>query len=277
MSGAETDHGMARPERSKRRTVAGVALGVAGTVLLLVLLFVPVVVMLQLPPSGTPTPLPDPLGFGLYAVAGAVLGLLLRILRSRPVALVIIGALVLFVTVWFHHGAALPLPVPPTLPLFPGSLVPVAGILLGALVVILCRPATVDAQDAAPLPVRSLVVGLIVAAAMIGITEFFVWGSERYRVTFELPLGLSLGVWREARFLLTLIVAGAVGWLAATRTRRPVGAALGAMLVLLVTVVLAVAVGLGGPPRQPHYGLTVGVLAVAALLPYRVRSDHPDA
>lgn len=261
------------PARAKRRTVSGIVIGIAAAVLLLVLLFIPVVVMLQLPPSGTPTPLSDPLGLGLYLAVGAVLGLLLRLLRMRPVAIVTCTGLVLLVTVWFHHGAALPLPLPPTLPLFPGSLVPVAGILLGALVVLVRRPSAPVRDDAAPLPARSLIAGLVVALAVIGVTEFIVWGAERYRVTFELPLGLSFGVWREARFLLTLVVAGAVGWLAATRTQRPVGTALAAMLVLLVAVVIAVGAGLGGPPRHPVYGLTIGVLGAAALIPHRVRAD----
>ena len=252
---------------SGRGAAVGVVIGLAATVLLLVLLFVPVIVMLRLPPSGTPTPLPDALGLALYLAAGAVLGVLFRLLRTRLVAMVTVSAVVLFATVWFHHGAALPLPVPPTLPLLPGSLVVLAGILLGALVVSLRGRSSVGGPgDAGPFPARALVAGVVVAALVVGLTEFIVWGSERYRVTFELPFGLSLGVWREARFLLTLVVAGAVGWLATTRSHRPVGAALGAMLVLLVAVLISVSTGLSGPPRLANYGLSIGVLATASLL-----------
>jgi hypothetical protein len=268
------------------RTVRSVVGGLGATVAILVLVFIPIIVRLRLPPVDVPLPLSDGPGLLLYVIVGVVVGLLLQYLRRRPLAAGIAAVLVLLLAVWLQRGMwwiVDGVPTPPTeLLLLRLAFVPVAGILLGTLVIALVggksRRASADAAGAlaGTSMAWSVVAGVVTAASVVAVTETAVWGSNVLQTTFQGPWGLSRPSWLRLAFAATLIASGLVGWLASSLVRRPVAPAVVAMLVLLAAVWMWLGDGLAGEPRILVYGLAIGVPAVAALAPYRPRRRQAE-
>ncbi len=272
------------PPQRRRRPAWQLAAGLATTVVVLIVLVVPVVVMLLLSPRGIPTPLPDGLAVVLLAAAGVVVGITVRAARTRPLFALTTAVLVTLLALWFQAGtwwSAAWAPAPPLLPNVPPTLVLVAGVFLATTLAAVLgagsshREATPGADRGGAWPARAVLLGAVAAAAIVTVVEGDVWGRRLLQQTFEGPWGLSRFRWLALLFVGLLVAGVLVGWVASTVRHAPLAPTVGAALLAAAVLLVWAVAGLGGPPRSTLYGLTLGLLAVAAVT--SLGGDHRTA
>ena len=263
------------PSQRRRHPAWQVGAGLAATVVMLIVLVLPVVVMLLMSPRGTPTSLPDGLSVALLAVAGVVVGLTVRMARTRPLFALTAATLMTLLALWFQAWtwwSAAWVPVPPILPNVPPTLAVVAGALLATTLTAVLgagsrrRAAASDTdRDVGSWPAQTVLLGAVATAAIVLVVEGDVWGRRLLQETFEGPWGLDRFDWLALLFFGLLLAGALVGWVASTVRHAPLAPIVAvALLAAAVALIWAVA-GLNGPPRSTLYGLTLGLFAVAAV------------
>ena len=262
------------PQR-RRHPAWQFAAGLATALVVLIVLVVPVVVMMLMLPGGTPTPLPDGLSIALLGVAGVVVGIAVRMARTRPLLALTTAVLMTLLAVWFQAGtwwSAAWAPVPPILPNVPPTVVLTAGVFLATTLAAALgsgsgrREATSAADHASGArPATAVLLGAVAAAVIVAVVEGDVWGRRLLQQTFEGPWGLSRFVWLMVLFVGLLVAGVLVGWVASTVRHAPLAPTVAAALLAAVVLLVWAVAGLGGPPRSTLYGLTLGLLAAAAV------------
>ena len=269
--------GIREADRGRRRGPARqLGAGLGATLLMLVVLIVPAVVMLLLSPRGIPTPLPDGLSVALLAVAGAVVGFVVRAARGRPALAVTIAALTTVLALWFQAGTwwtAGWVPTPPILPNVPPTLVLVAGVFLATALIAASGAAVATAERRSGAR-EAVLLGSVAAAALVAVVEGDVWGRGLLQRTFEGPWGLSRFTWLAVLFVGLLVAGALVGWVTSTVRHAPLAPAVSLAGVGIAALVVWGLTGLDGPPRSTMYGLSLGIFAVATLSGAR-RPAHP--
>jgi hypothetical protein len=253
----------------RQRTFLHAGLGVLGAIAVLVAFVVPVIVMLMLAPRGTPTVLPDGLSLALLAVAGIVVGLLVRVATRRAPFAITATVLLVLLALWFPAGTwwfTRSVPAPPLLPNVGPSLAYVAGVFLAVAVVVATRGGT----GATAAPARghgpAVVPGILAAAALVAVVEADVWGRDVVARTFQGPWGLGRFTWLTLVFLAIVLAGAFAGWLVATATSSSGPALALGLLVLGVAVIWVAGGGLGGPPRSTLYGVGLGLFATTTAI-----------
>ena len=263
----------ASPQQRRRRPVLQLAAGLGATVVVVLVLVVPVLTMLLLQPRGFPTPLPGWLALVLLALAGVVIGLTVRAARSRPLLAVTAAVTTLVLALWFQAGlwwTADWTPAPPILPNVPPTLALVAGALLATAL----AAVTGAARSRRDVPAdrgtsvwsaSTVLLGAVAAAAVVTVVEADVWGRRLLQQTLEGPWGLGRFSWLALLFAGLLVAGALVGWVVITVRHAPPAPTVAVALVAAAVLLVWVVADLDGPPRSTLYGLSLGLLATAAL------------
>ena len=261
-------------DRPPRRGGA-IAGGVGTGVLLFVVLLVPVIATLLVPE--TPITLSVPAAILVFAVVGAVVGLVLQTARIRPLYAGSAAVVLAIIALWLQRGTWLPapfLPAPPLLPHVPPTVTLVTGAFIATTLVAMATASRGRHGAAATSSVVSAGVGILAAAAVVVVTEADVWGLGVHQRTFQGPFGMSRFTWLAVIFLGGLVAGALVGWVATSSRYRPMAPTVGTVLLVAF---LAVSFGrITGPPRTTVYGLSLGLLLVAAVASVGRPRSRPD-